>query len=226
MEKFQKNVIFQGMTEDEIRECVHLSGAKLHTFPKDKIIFHQKENPVSLFVLLTGNVLVCKDSADGKQYMISRIEAGDIFGEVFVFSGISYDFYTVTHKFSEVLEIPKKFFEDAGYTQHIVHQKLMYNMLCILGKKAYKLNHRVQLLTSGTLRQKVAKLLLEKSKGSSYVKLGMTREMMANFLNVARPSLSREFTNMQKDGLIDFEQDVVKILDMDKLKAELYGTIL
>lgn len=226
MKKFKKNIIFQGMTEEEIDQCIHLSSAKLCSVPKDKIIFHQQDNPTRLFVLLAGGVLVCKDSVDGKRYMINRIEAGDIFGEVFVFADVPYDFYTITHKASEILEIPKQFFRDSVYAGHVVHQKLTYNMLCILGKKAYMLNRRVQLLTSGTLRQKIIKLLLEKGKGSSCVKLSMKREMMADFLNVTRPSLSREFTNMQKDGLIKFDHDIVQILDLERLKAELHGSIL
>lgn len=226
METFHRNILFQGLTDKEIAEYIDLSQARIRHFEKEKVIFSQQEIPNMLYVLLKGSVLVCKNSMEGKRYIVSKIHAGDIFGEVFVFAGIPYDFYTIAHEKVELLEIPIDFLrEGGGVSACEVQQKVLYNMLHILAKKAYKLNQRVQLLTSGTLRQKIIKLILEKSQDQTYVKLGMNREMMADFLNVTRPSLSREFTNMQRDGLIEFEQDIVKILDVVRMKEILAETL-
>ena len=41
---------------------------------------------------------------------------------------------------------------------------------------------------------------------------------MAEMLNIPRPSLSRELTNMKEDGLIDFYKNNIKILDLEGLK--------
>ena len=221
MENLKKNAVFNGMTEMEVNQCISLSGARQYQTDKEYLIFHQQDTPSFLYVLLSGGVYVCRDSVDGRRYIISKIHSGDIFGEVFLFAEIPYDFYTVTCAPSEILEIPKTFFRDMRYAHLSAYQKLTYNMLRILGKKAYTLNRRVQLLTIGTLRQKIIRFLLEKGKGKVYVRLGMNREMLADFLNVARPSLSREFKNMQRDGLIEFVSDVVKILDMEKMQEEL-----
>lgn len=218
MENFCQNVLFQSLSEEEIQACIKLSKARRLSLEKEKVIFRQKETPHALYALLNGSVLVCKDSIDGKRYIVSKIQAGDIFGEVFIFSGAPYDFYTVTKEKVELLEIPITFFRNHALAAHEAYQKLMYNMIEILAKKAYKLNQRVQLLTSGTLRQKIVRLILGRRQNQLYVKLGMNREMLADFLNVTRPSLSRELTNMQRDGLIEFEQDMVKILDLEKLK--------
>ena len=40
----------------------------------------------------------------------------------------------------------------------------------------------------------------------------------AEFLNVKRPSLSRELSNMQKDNIIEVYRSSVKITDIDKLR--------
>jgi DNA-binding transcriptional regulator LsrR (DeoR family) len=45
----------------------------------------------------------------------------------------------------------------------------------------------------------------------------MNRQELAEFLNVKRPSLSRELSNMQKEKIIEVYRSSVKILDMDKL---------
>lgn len=46
----------------------------------------------------------------------------------------------------------------------------------------------------------------------------MNRQELAEFLNVKRPSLSRELSNMQRDGIIDVYRSSVKILDMERLR--------
>ena len=41
---------------------------------------------------------------------------------------------------------------------------------------------------------------------------------MADYLGVARPSLSRALMRMQKDGLIEAGKNEIKILDREKLE--------
>ncbi|NLO93742.1 MAG: winged helix-turn-helix domain-containing protein, partial [Clostridiaceae bacterium] len=50
------------------------------------------------------------------------------------------------------------------------------------------------------------------------VKLPMNRSQLADYLNVSRPSMSREMARMKDEGIIDYYLSAVKILDFDKLK--------
>ena len=50
----------------------------------------------------------------------------------------------------------------------------------------------------------------------------MNREQLADFLGVARPSLSRELMKMQKDGLIEVGRKSIRICDRDAVEM-LYG---
>ena len=45
-----------------------------------------------------------------------------------------------------------------------------------------------------------------------------TKTKLAENLGVPRPSLSREFINMKNDNLIDYTNDYVKLLDIQKLR--------
>ena len=45
----------------------------------------------------------------------------------------------------------------------------------------------------------------------------MNREELADFVNTARPSLSRELMSMQTDGLIRVDKRTIQILDFDRL---------
>ena len=51
--------------------------------------------------------------------------------------------------------------------------------------------------------------------------LAMSRENMADYLNVARPSLSRELANMNAEGLIEVKGRQIKVLEPEELEMML-----
>ncbi len=220
IEKIKDNILFKGLSQDEIEICLKCSDARLKDYDKNQIIFSQMDPPKALYVLIGGSVSVCKDTPDGRRYIVTNIEEGDIFGEVYVFlKKADYNYYVLSNMNSTVLAIPKEYFFTACDNSCNAHSLIIQNMLGILAQKAYFLNNKVQLLTSGSLRQKIAKYLLDNCNNKKYVKLSMNREQFASYLNVTRPSLSRELINMQEDGLIEVDRDMIKILDMDKLSS-------
>ena len=93
-------------------------------------------------------------------------------------------------------------------------------MLKIISEKALMLNRKVEYLALISVRQKIATYLLEQYKitKSKTFLLPLNRQELAEFLNVSRPSLSREMCRMRDEGIIDFHMSTIKILDLDVLK--------
>ena len=218
--KIKGNGLFHKMSEEEIEKTLNCSNAQVKTYSKNQKIFSQEDPPKSLYILLSGSVVVCKDSPSGKRYIVTSILENDMFGEVYVFlEEEDYPYYALSTSKSDVLEIPKAFFFTYCDVDCNGHNLLIRNMLKILAKKAFFLNNKVQLLSHGSLRQKISKYLLEQKNQYIYIKLNMNREELAGYLRVARPSLSRELTKMQNDGLIEVDRDMIKIIDLEELMA-------
>lgn len=224
IQKIKNNDLFHDMSENEMEDILLCSNAQVKTYKKNQKIFSQEDPPTALYILLSGSVVVCKDSSSGKRYIVTNIEEYEIFGEVYVFlEGEDYPYYAMSACPSEVLEIPKAFFYHYCSKDCNGHIMITHNMLKILAKKAFFLNNKVQLLTNGSLRQKISKYLVEHGKNNKYINLNMNREEFADFLNVARPSLSRELSKMQKDKLIEVDRDMIKILKRDELVSCVEG---
>ncbi len=221
-EIIKNNILFKGLTREEIEMCLRCSNAKMKEYEKNQIIFGQTDPPKALYVLLQGSVAVCKDTPDGRRYIVANIEEKDIFGEVYVFlNKADYNYYALANTDSTVLAIPKEYFFSTCDKACNAHSVIIRNMLGILAQKAYFLNNKVQLLTSGSLRRKITKYLLENCNNKKYVRLNMNREQFSAYLNVTRPSLSRELIKMQEDGLIEVDRDMVRIMDFDTLASSL-----
>lgn len=211
------------MSASEIEDCLKCSKAQIKTIEKNEIIFTQLDSPKYLYVLIEGSVIVCKDSISGKRGIVANIgRSGDIFGEVYVFMEvIAYDYYSLANEKSIVLEIPRNFFYHTCSNGCNHHSKLIRNMLSILAQKAYLLSKKVQLLSSGSLKQKIAKYLLENQANKGSVIMTMNREEFADYLGVARPSLSRELVNMKEEGLITMKGKTIGLLDLEALENSL-----
>ena len=95
-------------------------------------------------------------------------------------------------------------------------------MLKILSRKAFFLNQKVLILSSFTLRQKIASYLLQRVRESGLknesLNLIFKREELADFIGTTRPSLSREMLLMQDDGIIELDKNTFKVIDLEKLQ--------
>lgn len=216
--KIKSNALFHHMEVEEIEYILECCKAKLKPYNKNKKIFSQEDPPKSLYILISGTVVVCRDSLNGRRYIVTNIKENEIFGEVYVFlEDEEYPYYALATTDCSVLEIPKSFFFHYCENDCRGHNLMIRNMLKILAKKAFFLNNKVQLLSQGTLRQKISKYLMEQVDETMYVKLNMNREELADYLSVARPSLSRELKKMERDGIIEVDRDIIRVLNYEDL---------
>jgi len=215
--------LFAQMTADDISHCLACSRSELVAYEKDQPIFFQQDKPQKLFILVEGSVAICRDTASGQRNRITTIsQPGELFGEVFLFlNKQEYDNYAVAVSPSKVLQMPREYLFHSCGKNCDYHTLLISNMLSVLAQKAYYLNQKLQIMASPTLRQKISKILLQNASADGTVALHMNREELADFLNTARPSLSRELMKMQADGLLKIDAKRIRVLDFEQLQRNL-----
>ncbi|MEG2984352.1 MAG: helix-turn-helix domain-containing protein, partial [Peptostreptococcaceae bacterium] len=101
------------------------------------------------------------------------------------------------------------------------HKDILVSFLNDITNKIIELNKAVKTVSFVSIRQKIASFLLDEHilQESNFIKMPKTKTKLAESLGVPRPSLSREFINMKSDNLIDYTNDYVKLLDIERLKA-------
>lgn len=222
IEILRKSILFKNFDDEEIQEFLDKSGTSTKIYKKNEIIFDMEDEPKYIYILLDGSISINKDSFSGKRILVTKIDdIGDIFAEVYLFLNKNqYDFYTMSmSNKTKILRIPKNSFDMNSNSKY--NHKLINNMLMILSQKAYNLTQKLQILSSGGIRQKIAQILLKSVDKNNKVTLPLNREELADYLNIARPSLSRELANMQNDGIIEVDGKNIKILDFEKLEQEI-----
>lgn len=218
--EIRKLKLFRGLTEEELEQSLKCSMSRVKRYAREDYVFMQGEKPGWIYMILSGTVMLEQVNTAGRQVYTEQKRQTQQFGviDLFLERG-SYTYSARAKTPLEVLEISNHFFYGSCARGCAHHSKVLFNILGIFAEEAEENAKKVQLLTCGTLRQRIVLYLLQNSMDGRMVKLNMNREELAAYLNAARPSLSRELSQMQEEGLIKMEgRGNVRILDYARLQ--------
>ena len=182
------------MSDADINWLLSDERSVIRHFPKGAFIFKELDRPGQVYVLLDGKVVIAKGTLSGKRILITRIEqSGEMFGEVYAFLGKAcYPMYAEAAEDTSVLIVDNDIFFGEDVCQ-----------------------------PRGGIREKIACFLVEQQDKEGRINGSFSREEMADYLNVARPSLSRELGKMQQEGIISLERRQIQIKDQKRLEEYL-----
>lgn len=219
MRDIESSKLFQSITEEETEKILKCSRSRQRSLKAGAYIFEQGQKPSRLFLLVKGQVHICKDFTSGKRDVLYLVEEGNVFGEIFLFGNREqywYDAVAVTDV--TVLEMPWDFFYHFCTNACDHHKQLTQNMLEILSENNFKITRKLHIVSTSSLRERIAIWLIDSMDEKGVVELKMNREQLADFLGVARPSLSRELMRMQTDGLIEVSKKSILIRDREAVE--------
>lgn len=214
--------LFKNVLPEELDVLLSTKHLAISCYEKNDFITYAGDKIENIGVVLDGHVLVTKENILGERIIMSVLEKGNLFGEIGAFSDKGIWPATVMAQDEvTICFINKSIFFQGCVKDCGSHQKIIFNMLNIISNKAMLLNRKVEYLSFKSVRSKIAAFLIDEYRKTNKLtlSLGINRNEMAEFLNVTRPSLSRELANMKEDGLIDFHKYTIKILDLEALSV-------
>ena len=218
----KKSSLVEGMSDDMLAGLLASSKAHMAAYEKGEIIFHDGDMPGRVYILIDGKVRILKDTLSGRQMFLTEItQPGEMFGEVYLFMRHVYDMYTEAACRTVVLEISNALFSVREGDMTPLLSVLQRNLMRIFASKAYFMNVKLKVLASGSMRGKIARYLLQLPAEHGVITLADSRDAMAAYLAVTRPSLSRELSAMQSDGILAVDGRKIRILDMERFEGYL-----
>ncbi len=218
---YEKNSLFKKINNEELDNIFKEIHPHIANYYKNDIIAEDGDTCNKIGIVLEGMLELSTFFISGDVSNLITLKPGDTFAEGIIFSPEdTYPISILAIKKSKILYLTK---EELLYLMN-KNPIFLENYLFLLSKKLLFLNDKFKLLSLSTIRGKIAHILinLSKKQNSLTVKLPFTKEKMAIYISNKRPSISREFKNMKNEGIIDYKNSIVKILDMEKLKNEVY----
>lgn len=221
VETLKSCVLFNGFNEKEILDILININYKKSFYKKGETIALEDDPISTIGIILSGSVDVQKNYPSGKTLTINHIDAGNIFGEVIIFSNKNtYPSTIVTLENSDILFISK----NNIIKLCTLNTTFLNNFMRLLSNRILTLSKGLRDISHQTIREKISNYLLDeyKKQKNLKIKISYSRQEMADRFGITRPSLSRELINMKKDGLIEFQRKTITILNLDLLEKSLF----
>jgi len=210
--------LFRDLTSQERREV--LSGSRTITSLSNQIIYTPEDKCDSLSIVLKGKLRISKLLPSGQEQIIKHLEKGEVFGEALVFAGRKYASHVVSEEDSEILNIPKEVLLRA-----FKNQRFLLSYLRSISEKTLNLSGIIEMLSLATVKKKIASYLLELSleKETRFFKLPCSKKMLANLMGSTREVVSRNFSELQREGIIFMpDRNTVEIRNLKRLEGILF----
>lgn len=217
-ENIGKCDLFKGFNSLEIEQSISDFQAQTKKFDKGDTIVFAFEAVVQQLILLEGEVKTEMTDYSGKTIKIADISGIKMLAPAFVFGDERLFPVSIIAKTKcTLLAIQKKVFLDTL----LKNPKLQLNFLNIISNQTQFLTRKINFLQFRSIKGKIAHLLLKQStfRGLPEIKLQQSQTQLADLFGVARPSLSRAFSELQQEGIIEQEKNIIKIIDINALKS-------
>ena len=144
-----------------------------------------------------------------KEYIVNVLHADELFGDTLLFcqnnTFLGDGIATTKLKFTYISK------------ENLIHllkdSIILTNYLSLISNKTLAIKNKLKLLSQKNLRERILFYLGNYSKEHNTKIIPIkSKEILANILNIPRPSLSRELINLANDVIIEASRKAIKLL--------------
>lgn len=189
-----------------------------------ELIFHEGQPCSGLFIIQSGSVRIFKNSASGREQVLSIEGSGASIAELPVFDGGDYPASAQSLVKSSLLFLSKQDFQALC----MQHPEVSLKVLQKVGARLRQLVGIIEDLSFTTVRHRLAALLLRMARTEGRrtpagieITLSSTNQDIAAQIGTVRELVSRNLSRFQSEGLLRMEGRTVWIPSLERLEQEL-----
>ena len=209
LQDLKQVILFRGMTDEEIRDCLESLSYGIRRFEKGAILLHAGQTTRRMGIVLSGSVTI--ESADqwGNLTILSHVGKNGFFAETYALLEDSVMLVDVrANEDCEIMFLDLSSLRQ-GPSGSVWRSRITANLLTISAQKNRTLSSRIFHTSSKSLRGRILSYLntISIEQDSREFDIPFDRQQLADYLNVDRTALSKELGRMQKEGLIRFRKN-------------------
>ncbi len=215
VEKIAESPLFKDIEKCELEEMLGCLQGKVKTYKKGEYIAFERENIRNIGIVLDGAVDMIKEDVWGNKTIIVRMSEKQLFGETFACStDTTSSVAFLASRDSRILELSFAHVMHTCSKACVFHHRLVENMVTLIADKNRRLMEKLTILSKKNLREKILAYLSEQAlmQQEMFFEIPLGRQELAEYLCADRSALTRELSNMRKEGIIDFDKNVFRIL--------------
>lgn len=195
--------------------------ANWRRFDPEEVLVDFDEPSTDVYFLLSGEVRVLMRTASGKEVILYEMKPGDLFGELAALDGVPRSANVTALTRGEACVMPASVFKELLFS----HQSVAERLFCLMASRIRELNARFMEQTVLDLRHRLYSELLRLSTprqdraGERVITPPPFHHIVAARIGCRREQITREFTMLTQEGLIERTRGALILRQPDVLKA-------
>lgn len=214
--------ILSSLSMDEISRVVNLIVRK--KYAKGEMIVLEGSKPDALIIIHSGMAKAFKDTSEGREQILYVFSTGDFFGEKNLLRNQKATYHVAALEETMVCMIRKNDFQLLLKDSPEIGIKILEELV----SRIERLELAVESMGTKNVEARISSVLIEfdEKYGREHpkgrlVELPLSREGIANYIGVARETVSRKMSILQDEGIIEMiGNKKVVILDREALVFE------
>jgi CRP-like cAMP-binding protein len=192
-------------------------GARQIIVRRDETVFAKGDPADSLYVVVNGQIKIFLSQSSRAEKVVAMVEHGESFGIAALWLGLPHPANAIAKSDSHLLLI-----ERATLMNQARHDPLLAECLMAdLSHRVMDLMHDMESYTPRSSLRRVSCFLLqhqpEAGIGGYEILLSTSKRDIAAKLNLTQETLSRMFQLLSKEGVIEVQGRLIRVLDSRKL---------
>ena len=206
----KKTQLFSGVSDGEILSMLSCLGARMKSFEKGDVIFHEGEFVSDILVMLKGDALVQSIDYWGNRTILNHITEGEMFLEAYAApdaGALKSDVVAAQKCVIAFFDVRRVITTCSAACRF--HAMVVQNLVFALSEKNRKLVAKLMHMSGRTTRAKLISYLSEEAKkhASGEFTIPFNRQQLADYLSVDRSAMSLELCKMRDLGMLAFEKN-------------------
>lgn len=206
---YERCRLFHGTKAVDIENELKALHPVQRRYLKGSFVLRRGDAVDNLGILTEGSLVIVTEDFAGNRNIISEIEPGELFAEVFASvkgAKVTVDVQAAEDSLVTWIRV-REILENGG-------EDLILNLLGVIAEKNLMLNRKIEHLSKRTTREKLLSYLTQEMRrsGSRTFDIPFDRQGLADYLSVDRSAMSAELSRMKRDGLIEYRKNRFRLL--------------
>jgi CRP/FNR family transcriptional regulator len=207
-----------------LAEFVKKVGVQLR-IRRNTFLYHQLDKADSFYFVTSGKFVISRETPEGKQFYLSYVTEGCVIGDLSLFDKSATQIFSAKAlENSEVFVVEKKqienvFFEEKDLAMELMKAKNIYSKinetkfrdLVLCGKKGAVYSTIIRMTNTYGVKQ----------TNGILIDFKYTLGDIANFSGTTREGVTRLFSDLKRDKIIDINNGKILVHDLDYLRNEI-----
>lgn len=196
--------------------------SRLLEVPAGKTIFRKHDPGDTMLVVMSGRVVICSQSVDGREVVFNIMNPGEVFGEIAFLDGQDRTADARVLEDTVCLALDRRnflpFLED--------NPKIVIELLTVLCDRVRSTTVHIEDTAFLEFRSRLAKKLLafghhygETVARGSHIELAISQTELGAMLQATRESVNRQMRRWVKQGIIEVDKGSITLVDPDRLET-------